>query len=154
MAFFFRSEALTPEIQAKATEVRRLLGLSPDRSVFPLVSSPLKGSPGELTVDTRSLWQTLASMSVGVEIPPEHLERKLVPPIAETPQAESLLLRVHSGPARPKEAYATVPYEGQWFWVANDDWKSKRTFTSILFLFTLAESGSSPNAPTLTIPTR
>ncbi len=32
--------------------------------------------------------------------------------------------------------------------------KSKRTFTSILFLFTLADTGVAQNVPTLTIPTR
>jgi hypothetical protein len=47
-----------------------------------------------------------------------------------------------------------VPYEGQWFWIANDDWRSKRTFSSILFLFTLANTGTSQNLPSLTIPTR
>jgi len=44
-----------------------------------------------------------------------------------------------------------VSYEGEWFWVANDDWKSKRTFTSILFLFTLTDA-SGQGLPVLTIP--
>ena len=47
-----------------------------------------------------------------------------------------------------------VPYEGEWFWVANDDWQSKRTFTSILFLFTLADTGGTQQMPVLTIPTQ
>jgi hypothetical protein len=151
---FFRGDRITPEVQAKITELRELLGLPPGQSAFRLVASPLRGNAGELGVDTRSVWQILASLSLGVEVPPKHRQLNLTPPVSETPAPDLLLLRVHSGPARPASAYVSVPYEGQWFWIANDDWKSKRTFTSILFLFTLADTGATQNLPTLTIPTR
>jgi hypothetical protein len=142
------------EIQAKIAEARELLRLAPGENSFRLISSPLRGGPGELTIDTRSLCQMLVAMSIGVEVPSNHRARKLIPPMAASPEPESLLLRVHSGSSKPDAAYAAVPYEGQWFWITNDDWKSKRTFSSILFLFTLAETGASQNVPTLTIPAR
>lgn len=56
------------------------------------------------------------------------------------------------GPKEPSGAFVAVAYEGAWFWIANDDWESKRTFTSILFLFTLADSGGEQKLPTITIP--
>ena len=43
---------------------------------------------------------------------------------------------------------------GEGFWIANDNWKSKRTLTSIPFLLTLTDTGASQSLPTLTIPTR
>jgi hypothetical protein len=61
---------------------------------------------------------------------------------------------VHSGSSKPAGAYVTVLYEGEWFWIANDDWTSKRTFSSIVFLSTLSGTGAPQNVPTLTIPTR
>jgi hypothetical protein len=61
-------------------------------------------------------------------------------------------MRIHSGDAQPQDAFAAVSYEGAWFWIANDDWKTKRTFTSILFMFSLADTGSADNLPTITIP--
>ena len=152
--FFFRSDKVPPDIQAKITEIRELLGLHAGESAFRLVASPLQGGPGELTVDTRSLWQMLIAMAIGVDVPPEHEKRKLTPPFTGAHTRESLLLHVHSGPSKPTDAYVAVPYEGQWFWLANDDWKSKRTFGSILFLFSLANTGGAPSPPTLTIPTR
>jgi hypothetical protein len=151
---FFRRDRVEPEVQQKIVEVQGLLGLAPGQSEFRLVSSPLRGVPGELSVGTRSLWQMLAAMSLGVQIPPKHQERRLTPPLPEVLSSESLLLHIHSAPAKPADAYVAVPYEGHWFWIANDDWKSKRTFTSILFLFTLADTGASQNMPALTIPTR
>ncbi len=152
--FFFRADNVEPEVQAKIAQARELLRLPPGQTSFRLVSSPLRGGPGELAVATRSLWQILAAMSMGVELPPQHRTRNLVPPVAEGLTPELLLLNVRSGPAKPTEAYVAVPYEGQWFWIASDDWKSKRTLTSILFLFTLADTGASQNVPSLTIPTR
>lgn len=150
--FIFRSERLEPEIEAKITEARELLGLPAGQSSFRLVASPVRGGGGELTLDTRSLWQMLVAISMGVEVPPRHREARLAPPMPA--DSGSPLLRVHSGPSKPTGAYIAVPYEGQWFWIASDDWRSKRTLTSILFLFSIADTGGSQNVPTLTIPTR
>ena len=151
---FFRSDRVEPEMQAKMTEVRDLLGLTPGQSVFKIVSSPVRGGDGELTLGTRSLSQMISALALGVEVPTAHLERKLTPPFPGIPAGEEALLRIHSGPEEPAAAFQAERYEGQWFWIANDDWRSKRTFSSILFLFTLANTGPSPNVPTLTIPTR
>ena len=149
---FFRSDKIEPAIQARTAEMRELLGLTPGQSAFRLVQSPLRGGAGELAVASRSLMQMVAALSQGVEIPPKHRERKLTPPIAGIPAGEESLLRVHSGPKEPTGAFVAVPYEGEWFWIANDDWKSKRTFSSMLFLFTLVDSGGEQKLPTITIP--
>ena len=149
---FFRSEKIEPVIQRKIVEVRELLGLTPGESEFRLVQSPMRGGTGELGITTRSLSQVMAGLSMGVEVPPSHQKRKLTPTIPETTPGEQPLLRIHSGPKEPVGAFAAVSYEGEWFWIANDDWKSKRTFSSILFLFTLADTGASQNLPTITIP--
>lgn len=151
--FFFRSDRTDPDVQAKIDEVRNLLSVAPGQNSFRLIASPLRGDTGELGVETRSLSQILASLSLGVELPARHVERKLAPAMLQGPSADSLL-RIHSGSSKPEGAYAAVPYEGEWFWIANDDWISKRSFTSLLFLFTLAETSGSQNAPTLTIPAR
>ncbi len=152
--FFFRTDTIEPEILAKMTELRELLSLPPGQSSYRLVSSPLRGGPGELGVGTRSLWQILGAMSTGVELPPKHRDRKLAPTMVEPDPNQPPLLRVHSGAAKPTDPFVAVQYEGEWFWIAQDDWRSKRTFSSILFLFTLADTGPSQAAPLLTIPTR
>jgi hypothetical protein len=152
--FFFRSDKVEPDVQAKIAEARELLGLAPRQSSFTLVSSPLRGGPGELAVGTRSLSQMISAMAVGVDLPPSHRERKLTPPMNETLEPDLLLLHIQSGSSKPSDPYVAVRYEGEWFWIANDDWKSKRTFSSMLFLFTLASTGGSQAAPALTIPAR
>ena len=149
---FFRSDKIEPEMQAKIAEMRELLGLAPGQSAFRLVQSPLRGGSGELGVASRSLSQIMAALALCVEVPPSHQQRKLTPPITGIPVGEESLLRVHSGPKEPAGTFVAVPYEGEWFWIANDDWKSKRTFSSMLFLFTLVDAGGSEKLPTITIP--
>ena len=43
-------------------------------------------------------------------------------------------------------------YRGQWFWVDDRDWRSKRAFTAIMFLFTMAENTGEEKLPLITIP--
>jgi hypothetical protein len=150
--FFLRSEHVEPELQAKADELRRLLGAPPGQQKFRLVNSPVRGAPDELTVGTRSLIQVMGALALGVDVPPAHAQRRLTPPGEDPSVGEAPLLRVRSGNSRPDDAFVAVPYQGAWFWIANDDWKSKRTLTSIMFLFTLADTGGSDRLPTITIP--
>ncbi len=147
-----RGDDARPELQAEIREVQQRLGLRPDQSAFKIVTSPSPGGTGEVAVATRSLSQVIAALALGVEVPPRHVDRRLTPPVSLALAAHEPLLRVHGGPDEPTGAFVAVPYEGQWFWIANDDWRSKRTFSSILFLFTLANTGASQNLPTITIP--
>jgi hypothetical protein len=151
---FFSTDRISLGTQAKVKALRTLLGLDPAATSFRLVASPLGSTTNEPSIGTRTLTQVLGALAKGVELPPSHLARRLTPPFAEPLVQDALLLHVHSGSAKPSAAYAVVPYKDEWFWIADDDWKSKRTFTSILFVFSLAETSASNNLPALTIPTR
>ena len=43
-------------------------------------------------------------------------------------------------------------YRGHWFWVADDDLRTKRALTAVMFFFTLAETGDPAKLPLITIP--
>lgn len=148
----FREERVSPEVAAKFAELRALLGVRSGLTRLPLVFSPLHAGDDVLTVGTRSVMQLLSALSLGVEIPEEHRERGLALATAGSDPSRPPLLVVHSGRDRPERAFIATEYEGAWFWIAEDDWRSKRTFTSIIFLFSLASSGAGSNLPTITIP--
>lgn len=50
--------------------------------------------------------------------------------------------------------YVAVPYKGYWYWIDETDVESKRIFTFLLILFSLAETGQSSAAPVVTVPSR
>lgn len=151
---FFRKDEMHPEVAPKIEALRSVLRLAPDRNEYRLVRSPLPTRPDELAIRTRSLSQVLIALSLGVDIPQPHVKRRLTPVTPVLPSDAPLLLHVHSGPDRPADAFVSVTYQGEWFWIANDDWGSKRTFSSMLFLFTLADVTAGQHAPVLTIPTQ
>ena len=150
---FFRREGVPTDVLAKIEEARALLGLEKGRFDFRLVRSPLRGRASELALATRSLLQVMSALARGVDVPPAHVERRLTPQLELLAAGRTPLLRVRSGSQQPQDAFVAVPYEGAWFWIAQDDWHSKRTFSSILFLFTLADTGGKESLPVLTIPT-
>lgn len=151
---FFRQQDVEPEALAKARRARELLGLPLEGNTFRLVSSPVRGQDGELAVGTRSMLQIMIALARGVDVPPAHQQRKLTPMLPADESGASPLLHVHSGPERPAECFAAVQYEKAWFWIADDDWKSKRTFAAIMFLFTQLGGGGGEQLPVLTIPTQ
>ena len=63
-------------------------------------------------------------------------------------------MRIRSGLAAPPETYAAVPYKGYWYWIDDNDIASKRIFSFLLILFSLAETGQGAAAPVVTVPSR
>ena len=153
---FFREENAPAEIVAKIEEVRRLLQLEATERHFKLRYSPVPGGAGELSIQTRSMLQILLALAATVDIPPEDIERKRATPsslITRTGDRAALPFLVHYGDEPPEDAYAAVPYRDRWFWIADDDLRSKRAFGFVMFLFTLSDSGGAERLPVLTIPT-
>jgi hypothetical protein len=141
------------DIQAKGREIRRLLNLPETGDQFNLVYSPMPAGTNELAVGSRSILQMMLALATYVEVPQEDIAQKRTVPMPE-PMAAQPLLRVHCGSAKPADAFVAIEYRKHWFWVEDTDWNSKRTLSTMLFLFTLSDTGGQEQAPLLTIPTQ
>jgi hypothetical protein len=151
---FFRRDNVTPAIAEKMAEVRRLLGLPEGQERFVLAYSPVRGAEGELAVNSRSLLQIMGAFASYMEVPEAHLRDHSVVPAAESPslQGRPEAVRIHSGREKPADAFAAVRYRDHWFWIENGDLAAKRALTSIMFFFTLADTGDTGRLPVITIP--
>jgi hypothetical protein len=109
---------------------------------------------GELAVNTRSMIQIMMALSTYVAVPEDHLKSgRALPALAsQTQAAPAAAIEVHSGKQKPPEAFASVFYKDHWFWIDDGDWRTKRAFAFIMFLFTLADTGSPERLPLITIP--
>ena len=146
-------EDLPADIVAKGAEIRRLLKLSADEQRYVLSYSPVRTAADELAVNSRSLLQILQAFASYVDVPEEHVRRRLAAALPEHPAASAAAtVRIHAGPQRPASAYVAVPYLGQWFWVDDADWQTKRALTAVMFFFTLADTGTPDRLPLITIP--
>lgn len=110
----------------------------------------------EIAMLTRSMAEIFQEIAATVEVPSQDIEEgraNPVPPPPDSPNRwDEPIVRIHSGERQPPDAYAAIRYHGRWFWIDDRDMQSKTLFTFILVLFSLAETGSAPTAPVITIP--
>ena len=151
---FFRGDDLPAEIVTKSAEIRRLLKLPADQTKFTLTYSPLRGEENELAVNSRSMLQIMGAFSSYVDVPAGHLANHSALPGFESVSKgdRQQPVQVHSGTAKPANAFAAVFYQGHWFWINETDWQTKRALTAVMFFFTLAETGDTGKLPLITIP--
>jgi hypothetical protein len=155
VVLFFRPERMTSESLALAVEVRQLLGLAEDLNEYKIIFSPGRGKPDELAINSRSVMQMMSALATFVEVPPEDIAAGAATPVPDTTLWGSKpLLQVSSGSAPPRNAFVAVKYHNHWFWINDGDWRSKRTLSTVLFLFTLTDTETGGRAPVLTIPVK
>jgi len=151
----FRSSEIDAETFKDVAELRALLKLDPDASEIQLVQGFAPSHRAELAVQTRSILHIMASMAAEVDVPPEHVSEERAwrgwTNLSESAPREPLI-RIHATRDPPDDGYASVPYRDHWFWIDDRDLRSKRTFSLLMMLFTLTDTGEPGNLPLITIP--
>jgi hypothetical protein len=151
----FNRQDIAPETLADIAELRRLLRLDPNASDFTLVYGATAANDKELAVQTRSIMQLMGILAADVEVPAEDLAQQNATPgwesVPETAQIRRLL-KIHSSKTRPPHAFVAVPYQDHWFWLDRGDLSSKRVFTFMMMMFSLADTGDGQPMPLVTIP--
>jgi len=132
-----------------------ILGLDPGRSEYRLVFGHQAADASEIAMLTRSILEMLAELAMWIDVPPEHVESgRTRPSINPTPMEDlgfKPMIRVHSSAQKPDDVFATVRYQGLWYWVDHEDFPSKRTLSLMQLMFSLAESGKTQEAPVVTV---
>lgn len=146
------SAGLTPD----SLRLRKLLGLSSDATEFDVNYGLVSTRPNEVAVLSRSMMEIMLQLGYGVDVPAEHAARGRAMPSQVGPGDTPVkaLVHIQSGKEAPADAYAAVSYKGYSYWIADDDIVSKRTFTFLMILFSLAETGQNVAAPIVTVPSR
>jgi len=144
------------ELEADRHFVAQTLGLE-EGDEYRLVFGLLPRDKAEIAILTRSMLEIMTEIASGIDVPARDIEEQRVPPLPDFGSAPGAtlppLLRVHCSTELSEDAYAAVQYRGHWFWIDDRDLPSKRLFGFLMLLFSLAETGTTPNLPVLTIPT-
>lgn len=155
IAVIRRAQPGTP-LGDDSRRVRELLGLADDVSEFAVVYGLVPSSPKEVALLSRSMMEIILQLGFGIDLPAAHLESGWVLPGTRQPGEATgrPLVHIRSGTDEPSHAYAAVHYKGHWFWIDDTDIESKRIFTFLMILFSLAETGQAVAAPVVTVPSR
>lgn len=139
-----------------ARRVRELLRLAEGLTEIQVVYGLVPRSDREIAMTTRSMLEIILEMGIGVELPDTgDASQRALPGRGRAGDAQATpLVQIRSSTTPPEDAFVAVPYKGRWYWIEDTDVPSKRTFTFLLILFSLAETGQSPAAPVVTVPSR
>jgi hypothetical protein len=152
---FRRKEEKGPE--PNRTDVLTLLGLDRNSREFRVVYGIIASDDREVAIITRSMFQIMTNLASSIEVPAEHVADKRVAPTfrEKAPDGRPIapVVEIHSSPQRPRDAFVTIPFRDQWFWIDDKDILSKNVFSFLMFLFTLMETGAKEGIPIVTIPT-
>lgn len=154
--FMVFGKTLNPAVEADRNEVRKLLGLDPKAEEINVVYGSVASNDKEIAILTRSMLEILSDLSSYIDVPAANVEQKrtfasLAPELANGVPVPPLM-RIHSSPQKPDDAFAAVPYGQEWYWIDDKDFASKKLFSFIMFLFTLTDTGDKQGAPIITVP--
>jgi hypothetical protein len=151
----FRSKNISQEVLDDIIELRQLLRLDPDVQEIKLVFGANSTSDREVAMVTRSMLQQMTTMASQVDVPPEDVALGSATPgweMSTNGVVSPRLVRIQSSKTAPKHAFVAIPYRDNWYWIDDYDLKSKRTFSFMMLLFTLADTGEKEPLPLVTIP--
>jgi hypothetical protein len=134
--------------------LRQLPALPSEPDAFRLVHRPGAVGRNEIGIRTRALIEVLSQLAAGVDVPEDDVADGRAYDAAGARQTGSGSLRVavrHSS-LQPRDAFVAVPYDRRWFWIDPRDLDSKRVFTFVMLLTSLAQSSKPDQAPVITIP--
>jgi hypothetical protein len=149
----FRRENIRNETLDAIAELRRLLVLDPNAYEFKLVFGATATNDKEIAVVTRSIINLMQTMSGQIDVPAKDLAERRATLGWEQSPTTLRSIEIHSSKELPSAAFVAVNYRDHWFWIDDRDLKSKRVFSFMMLMFTLADPGEKEPLPMVTIPT-
>ncbi|NJO56312.1 MAG: hypothetical protein HC834_08205, partial [Rhodospirillales bacterium] len=144
----FRTDDMDDATRADIAEFRRLLRLDTDANEYELVFGSVATHNREVAVLTRSILHIMATMAAQTEVPASDVaEGRATPGIVAGDSNPRHLVRIRSSKDKPEDAAVAVAYRDHWFWIDDRDLASKRAFSFMLMLFTLADTGQKEALP-------
>ncbi len=157
---------ITPDNQTMIDELSALLKLKKSQTdhtiLVKLANSFLDPHANELKIRPRSIASVLYYLAQNVRIPQQHIDAGLVT-VTKTEQGNifdwsdtpaGVYFDIQYSKDYPSQAFLAVPYRDYWFYIADNDLKSKSTFTLLTQLFDLQAGQTKFTGPTLTLPVR
>jgi len=153
----FRKKDIDPNIVAEINIAKKILGLNPGLQEFKVSQGAVAQDDQEIAILSRSMLEILQELAAYIDVPETHVaEQRAAPNLVDDKEMAGdipPIFRVQSDSKKPADAFVAVQYRDHWFWIDDRDFTSKKMFSFLMFLFTLAETGTPQPAPVLTIPT-
>lgn len=156
-----RAASLSFAIPADETDDPRikrlveLLGLDPTVQRYSVRFGIGPSSGNEIVLLTRSLMDVFAELAATIPVPAAHVRSGRTRPTRPPSPANTLDIRfaVEDGRLPPMAAFVGARFAGHRFWIAEEDYESKRIFAMLMLFSTLLDPTGEGGQPMITIPT-
>jgi len=150
---FFRQE-VGPELLKDIEFVAKTLNLElKKKGEIILTFGAHQTRSSEIALLTRSMLEIMIEAGAGIRVPEQHLAEGRAARLSTLADgSEPPFLTIYARAERPTQAYSTVKYRDTWYWIDDRDLSSKSKFSFFLLFFSLAETGTPPLAPVITVP--
>ena len=149
---FFHRKNLPVDIQDALKEVSSLLGLKPGIQEVKVGYGLIQKDDTEIAMLTRSMMQIMVQLATEINVPPEHISEGRTIPSQSWGDEDNYLIRINNSKEDPDNAFVAVKYRDYWFYIDDRDIASKKTFTFLMILFSVTETGGKEGLPLVTIP--
>ena len=153
---YFRRE-MNERLTSSLNELKQLLGLDPDVHEYKLAYGAIAADDKEIAILSRSMLQIMAEVSARVEVPSSHVEENRASPgvfdIYTSPEEARGRIKISCSEDKPEDSFVSIRYRDHWYYIDDQDFRSKRSFSFLMFIFTLVETGSPQKGPELTLST-
>jgi hypothetical protein len=142
-------------LESQRGRIDEILGVEPGLQEYRLTYSQRASGPDEIAMLTHSILEMLVDLAQWIDVPPEHEASGRTRPAPDAVVMREYgyepLIRVRYSKDKPENVFVKVRYEGIWYWIPHDDFRSKRTLSFMQMMFSLAESGGGQQAPVVTV---
>jgi hypothetical protein len=147
-----QSSTRREEVDADFERFRELLGLDPGVREILLTHGRVPESGNEVAVLSGSIWDIMLNLAWQFEVPPEHVESGRTGRGFQTEAlGDTVRLDVRFSTEEPEESYVAVQVQDYWFYIDQNDSRSKRTFSFLELLLNLSETAVPDRSPVISI---
>jgi hypothetical protein len=151
ITLFIRPD-LSPEGRQDMERFKALLNIDASATEFPLSFGLIPEQPDAIAVLSGSIWDIMLNLAWQFNVPPEHVKDGRTGSTFESERHNGVPpIEVHFSTEKPQQAFVSVFAHDYWFFLDQNDRLSKRTFSFLQLLLTLAETGVPDRSPVVTI---
>ncbi len=151
MLFLFDQDA-SPEVARDIARFRELLEIEPTVGELHLAYGLRPAESDQIAVLTGSVYDIMLDLAWQLDVPEEHVKTGRAGETAQLRGAsERPPIDVRSSAEEPRNAFVAVRAQDHWFYIDQNDRESKRAFTFLQLLLSLADTDTPPAGPIVTI---
>lgn len=143
-------------VRGDAARVLKLLKVPRESNAIEIRPGPLPRNVKAVAIVMRSIVGMLTELGAQIEVPESDVQARATLPTVRAIGGETrppIVVNVaEQGAKAPEDAYASIEYRGNRYWINGKDFDSKFAFSAVQTLIALAQTSKNAPPPMVTIP--